>query len=1015
MYRWIDAVLVRAAAYPDADGLPPLPDVGETTDTESWRVWLKDMWSREWFADAAEVASPVLARQVDHVRDRGCTDPRAVRRVVMSMARYALRATGRATPFGLFAGIAPAAAGPRTRARWGDDHRPTLRPDGPWLATAITALEDCPELLRRVPVVANNVAFARGDRLVVPTQPHTQDATGLAEPHDVSIRHTRAVAATLRYAQSPIPLSDLATKLTADYPDTPPAAVDVMLHDLVTQRVLLTALRPPTTVTDALTHVLDQLPTTGHATDVASHVRDLRAMADDIDRHNHSADPNARRTARALVTSRTQRPPAVDLRLDADIVVSAPVLREAERAAAALTRLTPHPYGMPAWEDYHHAFLERYGPGAVVPLLEVVNPDIGLGFPATFRGSARDTAAPPSVIERDTRLLTLAHEAVLDGCPEIVLDDEALDALTAGNPIAPPPHVEVSAQVHAKSRAAVDAGDFRLVVTGASRAAGATTGRFLDLLEPRERARFTAAYASLPTLRAGARPTQLSCPPLFGRADGVARAPAVLPQVISASEHPPHGQVTVAPWDLAVTGDAHGLFLMSLADRRPVEPTAFNAVEFRHFSHPLTRFLHELPRARTAVYMPFTWGASGDLPYLPRVRHGRSILAPARWNLPATAFPDAGTSMAAWKLAFTGWRERHRLPARVLLGEADHLLPLDLDQDTHLTLLRADLDRHGHTTLREGPVADAFGWCGGRVHEVIVPLASTRPPLPSPARAPVTRVVDRADGHLPGASHWLYAKIYSHPDRHADLITRIPDLLTAWETPPSWWFVRYRDPDPHLRLRIHLPHPEDYGTAAAHVGAWAAQLRADRLTARVQFDTYYPETGRYGTGPTMTAAETVFATDSVAAFTQLRHTRRGDPHPHAVAAASLVDLATAYTGDVQDGMRWLVDHIPNRPTPHLPRQTLHKARRLADPRDHHAALRAVPGGDQILDTWARRADAIATYRSHADADGLVGDDVLASLLHVHHIRMNSLDPDDEHACHRLARTAALTWLARRNQ
>ncbi len=57
---------------------------------------------------------------------------------------------------------------------------------------------------------------------------------------------------------------------------------------------------------------------------------------------------------------------AVDLRLDAEIVLPQEVARAAAAAAAALTRLTPHPAGLPAWQHYHAAFIERYGPGAVV-------------------------------------------------------------------------------------------------------------------------------------------------------------------------------------------------------------------------------------------------------------------------------------------------------------------------------------------------------------------------------------------------------------------------------------------------------------------------------------------------------------------------------------------------------------------------------------------------------------------------------------------------------------------------
>ena len=57
---------------------------------------------------------------------------------------------------------------------------------------------------------------------------------------------------------------------------------------------------------------------------------------------------------------------------------------------------------MPVWQDYHIAFLERYGIDAVVPVLELVNADTGLGLPATYRGSVPTSrrALPPEVASK---------------------------------------------------------------------------------------------------------------------------------------------------------------------------------------------------------------------------------------------------------------------------------------------------------------------------------------------------------------------------------------------------------------------------------------------------------------------------------------------------------------------------------------------------------------------------------------------------------------------------------------
>jgi hypothetical protein len=86
------------------------------------------------------------------------------------------------------------------------------------------------------------------------------------------------------------------------------------------------------------------------------------------------------------------------------VVLPQAVAREAEAAASALVRLTPHRFGDPTWQAYHVRFLERYGSGAVVPLGQVVDADTGLGYPAATVGAGsgvhRNPATPVPAAHR---------------------------------------------------------------------------------------------------------------------------------------------------------------------------------------------------------------------------------------------------------------------------------------------------------------------------------------------------------------------------------------------------------------------------------------------------------------------------------------------------------------------------------------------------------------------------------------------------------------------------------------
>ena len=172
-------------------------------------------------------------------------------------------------------------------------------------------------------------------------------------------------------------------------------------------------------------------------------------------------------------------------------------------------------------------------------------------------------------------------------------------------------------------------------------------------------------------------------------------------------------------------------------------------------------------------------------------------------------------------------------------GDGDRCLALDLAEPSHRALLRADLDRAGRARLRVAPGPGDLGWTGGRPHEITIPLAETGPAVaPVRWRGEVTR---RGHGHLPGCDGRLYLKLYAPRDLQDAVLTRhLPELAARVGGQASWWFIRYDDPEPHLRLRLTLGARE-FGPAAEQAGAWTSELRDAGLISRVSWDTYYPE------------------------------------------------------------------------------------------------------------------------------------------------------------------------------
>ncbi|WP_406321907.1 lantibiotic dehydratase [Streptomyces sp. NBC_00519] len=1006
MYRALDASMIRTSAFPLAAPLPPWPSlVGDTAaDADRWRGWIAQVWADDTRAAAIEFAAPLLADSIRGVLGEGRQSrpgPRAVRRTATSLVRYLLRMQYRATPFGLFAGPAPVRFGRTARVQWGNEHRAFAQAGEEWLSDIVTALECDPEVLRHLPVVADPTCVVRGARVSVPHQPGTDG------PTETTLRRTPAVDAVLALARTPITVGDIVAKLHSDYPDTPSPVIEDMLRNLVAHRVLLTSLHAPMTNCDPLGHLVAQLDTTGAASAMAEELREIAGL---LTRHD-SAPQQEQRALRAQATTRmnavtgiTQRSLVVNLRPDCDIVLPEAVTEEAARALEVIARISPFPNGSPAWQDYLGRFLERYSMGVVVPLRDLTDPDTGLGLPISYRGTVLKRPVL-ATSRRDQHLLDLAQGAALNGQRVVVLTEEDISALSLVEPEQVPAHVELCFSVLAPSLEDLERGRFTLTAAGLSLAAGTTTGRFLPMLEQSDRDRMTAAYATLPTLTAGAVRGQVSSPPLRLRARNVSRAPAVVPSVLSVGEHNPAATLDLD--DLGVVADSQRFYLVSITTGQPVEPSVMNAVELSSATHPLVRFVCELHRSHAAILAPFVWGAADQLPFLPEVRVGRMILSAARWRLRARVLGDGDN----WESRLSDWRIRYRVPHTQYLGNDDQRLRLDLDVPAHQQLLRAELDRHGTVVLHEAPGESAFGWLG-RAHEVTAPFASDQPPAPADfCRA--AAVVGRNSGRLPGISDWAYLKLYGNADRVPEVLTtHVPRLLLDWGAEaPAWWFIRYADPGSHLRLRLHLPSPDAFGDAAQRVAAWAAELINDGLIQQVQWDTDAPEIGRYGTGAALEAAERFFAADSAAALAQLVLPLSDSQRP-AVTAASCVDIAAALLGSPEAAWAWLTANFPKGEGATAPRDLQAMTVRLAGGGPGYPAVRELPRGKHVAEVWELRRDAATAYRQALEAVGAYPVAVLPSLLHMHHNRTAGIAPDAEAVCRRLARAAALSWTLR---
>jgi len=169
----------------------------------------------------------------------------------------------------------------------------------------------------------------------------------------------------------------------------------------------------------------------------------------------------------------------------------------------------------------------------------------------------------------------------------------------------------------------------------------------------------------------------------------------------------------------------------------------------------------------------------------------------------------------------------------------------------------------------------AAGPEGRYVHELVIPFLVEQPVVAQAARPPArTHLTIPATRQFGPGSEWLYVKLYTGATAGDRLLREVIDPIVAEATASRacsrWFFLRYADPDFHLRVRFFGKPRHLRETVFPMIYERCAPLLADGLIHRIQLDTYDRETERYGGDEGIVLAERLFHADSEAALAVVR-------------------------------------------------------------------------------------------------------------------------------------------------
>lgn len=825
--------------------------------------------------EAIYLASPSLLARLELWRNK--PQSKSGRKVTVALLKYLIRMSSRPTPFGLFSGVATGVFADTSRfwpGKLQQDRRKT-RLDMFYLATIQQAWAQSPAGQQRLHYSPNSTMYRMGAHLhyIEPYQSSSQRQYRLS-----SVELDEALESMLDVATEPKMQSELVQLFCARHAEAAQQEVEHYVQQLIQEQVLTADLKLPLTSGQPDKSFIQALIEAGNQQDGEQLQAALTQLAS-FDQQQRSTPQNYQ----AIFGQLQQLPfPVSENKLFQTDVwramttaeLSSSLLPTLERTLLALKAQTI-PSDNPL-QEFINNFQQRYE-GQFVPLLQLLDDETGIAFSADTgyetpllaginiaNRNRNGRSQPQSALEQ--QLLKTMQQQTSAAVIQLSSDDLLKQADCA----------LLWQQLPASFAANVSCyqdndGQPLLHYHGFSGPSGANLlGRFchLDTQLQQQVSDYLAAEEALSPEVVFAEVVHMP----DGRPGNVIARPVLRQYEIvflADTELPAERQIPVR--DLYVFVEAGQVKLWSKRLNKQVIPRLTSAHNYSARSLGIYRFLCMLQHQQARLPHYSSPASFLQLERQPRVQLDQVILQEAQWQVERGLIAALITNDNWQAEAFQALEQRYQLPRYVCYAVSDNVLKVDLHHPAMIDMLLAETTGQQQILLKESLVMQyqsvVLNDEGAFAHEIIVPMHNPNAkPFVTLQPNPAQQLQSSIQRDFAPGSEWLSAKIYAAQSTAELVLTQtIAPLLQQCQQQglvQQWFFIRYGDPDWHLRLRLFGEPSVLYGQVLPLMYQQLASWLQSQRVRKVELFTYQREVERYGGPAAVVLAEQVFQADS---------------------------------------------------------------------------------------------------------------------------------------------------------
>ncbi|MFN3851130.1 MAG: lantibiotic dehydratase [Spirosomataceae bacterium] len=863
--QFFDFYLLRRHLLP-IDGLFCLNDT--CPNVIEAEVFLRKVFSQKLLEEAVFIASPNLYQRFKSWLNGEVITEKS--KLIQTLFKYYLRACSRCTPYGMFAGCAVGQFADETTIDFEENELNKYnRIDNNYLVEIVNTLLRNQSIRRQIKFYPNNTIYQINDKF------HylfylIQD--GKRSYSICSFENSEFVKIILRNAQKGILIDELINFITNEeisYEDA-----EQFINQLIDEQILISEIEPTITGNDFLSNLIQKLSKIRINDDVLDSLKEMRVLLNESENSIQNFQ-QIQSILNRLTGNSYQDILQTDLFFNTSTnTISNTIIKDLTKKMEALLVINHGNY-LSNLEDFKKRFIERYETREI-PLTLALDNEIGIGYGLFASDKPKSSAMledikhnieqPQNIVLNYWKQFTLNKytEALRKQDFEITLTDKDLELLAQK-------HTEYNTKLPSNGYvfgafyAEKDYSYTFELKSMAGPSALSLMGRFGNGNQNlHEKLKQCAEYESqqnedviyaeivhLPDARIG----NISSRPSYRDYEILYQTPSNLPT---------SNQILIE--DLMVSASNEGeIILRSKRLNKRVIPRLSCAHNFEN-GLSIYNFLADLQTAHECLNVHWHWNIITKQTFLPRVRYQNIILSPAIWNLKIDDFDFKKSEVNITRLKEI--QSQFKIPRYVTISEGDNELWMDFENEICLKILMELWQKNAQIKLKETFINPENSFLktakGNFLNEVIVPFKMTDYQA---VKSVLKSNKENTKRLFSIGSEWVYFKIYCGELTADELLKNqirvIVNDLYQDKIIDSFFFVRYQDPEPHLRLRFRgNPANFFYTHVIESVYESLNIFLENGVIHKIQIDTYKREIERYG-AETMETSEAIFAADSL--------------------------------------------------------------------------------------------------------------------------------------------------------